>query len=52
MIDEGGNTFLMTPFESQEIRNGIKACSGDKAPGPHGFSMAFFNQCWELSTQT
>lgn len=26
----------------------VKACSGDKAPGPDGFSMAFFIQCWEI----
>lgn len=36
------------PFEAQEILESIKACAGDNAPGPDGFSMAFFGQCWEI----
>ncbi|WMV14449.1 hypothetical protein MTR67_007834 [Solanum verrucosum] len=47
-IDEDDNNQLMAPFEAQEILEGIKACAGDKAPGPDGFSMAFFSQCWEV----
>lgn len=26
----------------------MKACAGDKAPGPDGYSMAFFIHCWEV----
>ncbi|WMV40485.1 hypothetical protein MTR67_033870 [Solanum verrucosum] len=48
MIDEDDNNQLMAPFEAQEILEGIKACVGDKAPGPDSFYMAFFSQCWEV----
>lgn len=24
------------------------SCVGDKAPGPDGYSMAFFKHCWEV----
>ena len=48
MIDENDNNQLMAPFEAQEIIECIKACAGDKAPGPDGFSMTFFRQCWDI----
>ncbi|XP_047260794.1 uncharacterized protein LOC124894084, partial [Capsicum annuum] len=46
MIGEEENSLLMALFWQQEILESIKACAGDKAPGPDGFSMAFFSQCW------
>lgn len=45
LIHEEDNIMLMTPFEEQEIIDSIRACAGDKAPGPKGFTMAFFNYC-------
>ncbi|KAF3666149.1 3-hydroxyisobutyryl-CoA hydrolase-like protein 2, mitochondrial [Capsicum annuum] len=47
-VEEEDNTFLMAAFEEQEILESIKACAEDKAPGPDGYSMAFFKQCWEV----
>lgn len=38
----------MALFEPQEILDSIKACAGHKAPGPDGYSMEFFKQCWEI----
>jgi hypothetical protein len=35
-------------FEEDEIRGVIWIFKGDKAPGPNGFTMAFFQQCWEV----
>lgn len=26
----------------------LRSLSGDKTPGPDGFSMAFFQHCWEV----
>lgn len=38
----------MADIEEQEILERIRACKGDKEPGPDGLSMAFFKQCWEV----
>ncbi|WMV39522.1 hypothetical protein MTR67_032907 [Solanum verrucosum] len=48
MIDEDDNNQLMASFEAQELLECIKACARDKHPGPDGFSMAFFRQCWDI----
>jgi hypothetical protein len=39
---------LENPFEEREVREVIKGMDRDKAPGPDGFSMAFFQDCWEV----
>jgi hypothetical protein len=39
---------LENPFEEKEVREVIKGMDRDKAPGPDGFSMAFFQDCWEV----
>ena len=38
--------WLERPFEEMEIENVVRGCNGDKAPGPDGFSLAFFQNCW------
>ncbi|WMV20534.1 hypothetical protein MTR67_013919 [Solanum verrucosum] len=40
---------LQSPFEEQEIWFSVQECAGDKAPGPDGFTMAFFKHCWEVA---
>jgi hypothetical protein len=39
MVDALG---LESPFEEVEIFEVVKCMTSDKAPGPYGFSMAFF----------
>jgi hypothetical protein len=39
---------LEDPFEEREVKEVIKGMDRDKAPGPDGFSMAFFQDCWEV----
>jgi hypothetical protein len=39
---------LEDPFEEREVREVIKGMDRDKAPGPDGFFMAFFQDCWEV----
>jgi hypothetical protein len=39
---------LEEPFEEREVWEVIKGMDGDKAPGPDGFTMAFFQECWEV----
>jgi hypothetical protein len=36
---------LEEPFEEREV---IKGMDRDKAPGPDGFTLAFFQDCWEV----
>jgi hypothetical protein len=39
---------LEKPFEEREVREVVKGLDRDKAPGPDGFSLAFFQDCWEV----
>jgi hypothetical protein len=32
----------------EEVWGVVKNMVGDKAPGPHGFSTAFFQSCWDI----
>jgi hypothetical protein len=32
----------------EEVWEVVRKMKGDKAPGPDGFSMAFFQKCWEV----
>ena len=36
------------PFEETEIETMVQDCHGGKAPGPDGFSLAFFQHCWSI----
>lgn len=36
------------PFSEEEVVAALQSLKGDKAPGPDGFSLAFFHQCWEV----
>jgi hypothetical protein len=40
--------WLEREFEEEEVRKVVMALEGDKAPGPDGFSIAFFQVCWEV----
>ena len=39
---------LEEPFEEREVREVIKGMDRDKALGPDGFSLAFYQDCWEV----
>jgi hypothetical protein len=47
-VDEEDRIWLEREFEEDEIWAVIQNFKGDKAPGPDGFSMAFFQKCWEI----
>jgi hypothetical protein len=36
------------PFTKEEVRNAINQMPSDKAPGPDGFTRAFFKRCWNI----
>lgn len=35
------------PFEEEEIKKAVFSLAADKAPGPDGFILAFFQHCWD-----
>ena len=39
---------LQLPFEEREVYEVVKGMRRDKAPCPDGFSIAFFQDCWEV----
>ena len=47
-IGELERGWLERRFEKDEILLVVRDMEGDKAPGPDGFSMAFFHQCWRV----
>jgi hypothetical protein len=47
-IDAAEASSLELPFEEREVFEVVKGMNRDKAPGPDGFSMAFFQDCWDV----
>jgi hypothetical protein len=41
-------SWLERAFQEEEVRKVVSAINGEKAPGPDGFSMAFFQACWDV----
>ncbi|XP_062109433.1 uncharacterized protein LOC133820653 [Humulus lupulus] len=41
-------SFLERPFEEDEIKQAVFACDGSKSPGPNGFSMAVYQNNWDV----
>ncbi|RVW64952.1 putative ribonuclease H protein [Vitis vinifera] len=39
---------LERPFTEEEIQGALMEMNGDKAPGPDGFTLAFWQSCWEF----
>uniref|UniRef100_A0A2N9IHU7 Reverse transcriptase domain-containing protein n=1 Tax=Fagus sylvatica TaxID=28930 RepID=A0A2N9IHU7_FAGSY len=40
--------WLERPFDEEEVAGVVAGFNGDKAPGPAGFSMGFFQCCWDI----
>lgn len=43
--------WLERVFEEEEVIAAIRACAPDKAPGPDGYTMAFFQKAWDILKQ-
>jgi hypothetical protein len=39
---------LELPFEEKEVLEVVKGMNRDKAPGPDGFTLVFFQDCWDV----
>jgi hypothetical protein len=47
-IDPIDRDLLEKPFDREEVVQVLQNLQGDKAPGPDGFTMAFFQKCWKV----
>ena len=47
-LDETERSMLEREFEKEEIIEALKEVEGDKALGPDGFTMAFYQKCWSV----
>jgi hypothetical protein len=39
---------LSDPFTEEEVKQAINQMPSDKAPGPDGYTGAFFKKCWDI----
>lgn len=44
----GQGEWLERPFTEEEMKKAVWSLDGDKAPGPNGFTIAFYNACWDV----
>jgi hypothetical protein len=47
-LDAGEASSLEFHFEEREVLEVVKGLNRDKAPGPDGFTLAFFQDCWDV----
>ena len=47
-LSAGEASSLEAPFLEKEVKDVIFGMDGNKAPGPDGFSLAFFQACWDV----
>ena len=47
-LSVGEASSLEAPFLQREVKDVIFGMDGNKAPGPDGFSLAFFQACWDV----
>jgi hypothetical protein len=48
MISDEDVAWLELSFDDDEVVGVVLGLNGDKAPGPDGFTMGFFQSCWEV----
>ena len=47
-IEKGEQLSLEKEFTKEEVTQVLREMEGDKAPGPDGFTIAFFHICWSV----
>jgi exonuclease III len=47
-LEAADSQHLERQFSEEEVVTALHQISGEKAPGPDGFTLAFFQQCWEV----
>lgn len=48
LFEDPGLQSLGDPFSDEEVRNAINLMPSDKAPGPDGYTGAFFKKYWDI----
>ena len=48
LVIEEHNASLMKPISMHEVEIAVKQMAEGKAPGPNGFTINFFNHCWDM----
>jgi ribonuclease HI/exonuclease III len=48
LVTAQDNCMLMAPFTMAELHTVVFSMSPDKSPGPDGFSVLFFQRCWDF----
>uniref|UniRef100_A0A2N9I574 Reverse transcriptase domain-containing protein n=1 Tax=Fagus sylvatica TaxID=28930 RepID=A0A2N9I574_FAGSY len=47
-IDSAEATQLEGPFSEEEVVTALNQMNGEKAPGPDGYTIAFYKHCWDI----
>uniref|UniRef100_A0A2N9GD74 Reverse transcriptase domain-containing protein n=1 Tax=Fagus sylvatica TaxID=28930 RepID=A0A2N9GD74_FAGSY len=47
-INSAEATELEVPFSEEEVVTALNQMSGEKAPGPDGYTIAFYKHCWDI----
>ncbi|RVW71963.1 LINE-1 reverse transcriptase-like [Vitis vinifera] len=50
-LDHSEAEALEVPFTEEEIFAALMDMNGDKAPGPDGFTVAFWQACWDFAKE-
>ena len=50
-LDHSEAEALEVPFTEEEIFAALMEMNGDKAPGPDGFTVAFWQACWDFAKE-
>lgn len=48
VISDTASCRLERTFAEDKVLEALRSMPGDKAPGPDGFTIAFFQHCWEV----
>lgn len=47
-ISSSDRSMIERRFSEEEVWNVLSGMRGGKAPGPNGFSISFFQKCWDI----
>lgn len=39
---------ITVPFTEEEVKKAVWDCDSSKSPGPDGFNLGFYKECWDV----